>query len=86
VELRYAPVRVACARRHATPVELVPSAAPYQRRTRWRQQRLAVEDASMPEMHVAALHGLNWRTVRRAEEQATMSRARILLTNWSRTL
>lgn len=70
VELRYAPVRVECSRCRATPVELVPWAAPYQRQTRRLQQRLAVEAASMPVMHVAALHGLSWHTVHRAEEQA----------------
>ena len=70
VELRCAPVRVECPRCHATPVEMVPWAAPYQRQTRRLQQRLAVEAASMPVMHVAALHGLSWHTVHRAEEQA----------------
>jgi transposase len=70
VELRCAPVRVACPRCRTTPVELVPWAAPYQRQTRRLQQRLAVEAASMPVMHVAALHGLSWHTVHRAEEQA----------------
>ncbi len=82
-ELRYAPVRVECSRCHATPVELVPWAAPYQRQTRRLQQRLAVEAASMPVMHVAALHGLSWHTVHRAEEQAIerwdTTRAAVLL-------
>jgi hypothetical protein len=49
---------------------MVAWAAPYQRQSRRLQQRLAVEAASMPVMHVAALHGLSWLTVRRAEEQA----------------
>ncbi len=70
VELRYAPVRVECPRCLATPVEMVAWADPYQRQTRRLQQRLAVEAASMPVMHVAALHGLSWLTVRRAEERA----------------
>jgi transposase len=70
VELRYAPVRVMCARCNATPVEMVAWADPYQRQTRRLQQRLAVEAASMPVMHVAALHRLSWLTVRRAEERA----------------
>jgi transposase len=52
------------------PVEMVAWADPYQRQTRRLQQRLAVEAASMPVMHVAALHGLSWLTVRRAEERA----------------
>lgn len=70
VELRYAPVRVECRRCHATPTEIVAWADPYQRQTRRLQQRLTVEAASMPVMHVAALHGLSWLTVRRAEERA----------------
>jgi transposase len=70
VELRYAPVRVECPRCDATPVEMVAWADPYQRQSRRLQQRLAVEAASMPVMHVAALHGLSWPTVRRAEERA----------------
>ena len=70
VELRYAPVRVRCPRCDAAPVEMVAWADPYQRQTRRLQQRLAVEAASMPVMHVAALHGLSWLTVRRAEERA----------------
>jgi transposase len=70
VELRCAPVRVECPRCNATPVEMVAWADPYQRQTRRLQQRLAVEAASMPVMHVAALHGLSWLTVRRAEERA----------------
>ena len=70
VELRYAPVRVECPRCDASPVEMVAWADPYQRQSRRLQQRLAVEAASMPVMHVAALHGLSWLTVRRAEEQA----------------
>jgi transposase len=70
VELRYAPVRVDCSRCKAAPVEMVAWADAYQRQTRRLQQRLAVEAASMPVMHVAALHGLSWLTVRRAEERA----------------
>lgn len=70
VELRYAPMRVRCPRCNATPVELVAWADAYQRQTRRLQQRLAVEAASMPVMHVAALHGLSWLTVRRAEQRA----------------
>jgi transposase len=69
-ELRYAPVRVQCRRCGASPVEMVAWADPYQRQTRRLQQWLAVEAASMPIMHVAALHGLSWLTVRRAEERA----------------
>jgi transposase len=70
VELRYAPVRVECPRCHASPVEMVAWADPYQRQTRRLQQRLVVEAASMPVSHVAALHGLSWLTVRRAEQCA----------------
>jgi transposase len=49
---------------------MVAWAEPYQRQTRRLQQRLAVDAASMPVMHVAAVHGLAWTTVRRAEEHA----------------
>jgi transposase len=42
----------------------------YQRQSRRLQHYLAVEAASMPVMHVAAIHGLAWSTVRRAEEMA----------------
>jgi transposase len=45
-------------------------ADPYQRQSRRLQHHLAVEAASMPVMHVAALHGLSWLTVRRAEGRA----------------
>jgi transposase len=45
-------------------------ADPYHRQSRRLQHHLAVEAASMPVMHVAALHGLSWLTVRRAEERA----------------
>jgi transposase len=34
------------------------------------QHRLALECASMPTSHVAALHGLSWATVHRAEDHA----------------
>jgi len=70
VELRYAPVRVRCPRCAACPIEMVAWADPYQRQSRRLQQRLAIEAASMPVMHVAALHGLSWLTVRRSEERA----------------
>jgi transposase len=70
VELRYAPVRVRCRHCDATPVEMLAWADPYQRQSRRLQQRLTVEAASMPVMHVAAMHGLSWLTVRRAEERA----------------
>jgi transposase len=49
---------------------MVAWAEPYQRHTRRLQQHLALEAASMPVMHVAALHGLDWRTVRQAEGAA----------------
>jgi transposase len=70
VEIRYAPVRVECRRCGASPVEMVAWADAYQRQTRRLQQRLALEAASMSVMHVAAMHGLSWPTVRRAEEHA----------------
>jgi len=70
VVIEYAPVRVKCRHCKSTPVELIAWADPHQRQTRRLQQHLAVQAASMPIMHVAALHGLDWSTVRRAEEAA----------------
>ena len=70
VEIEYATCRLKCTRCGGAPVELVAWADPYQRQSRRLQQHLAIEAASMPVMHVAALHGLSWMTVRRAEEQA----------------
>lgn len=70
VEIEYAPVRVRCRACGATPVEMVAWADPYQRQSRRLQHHLAIEAASMPLLHVAALHGLSWATVRRAEEMA----------------
>lgn len=70
VEIEYAPCRVKCRACGGHPVEMVAWADPYQRQSRRLQHHLAVEAASMPVMHVAALHGLSWLTVRRAEERA----------------
>jgi len=70
VELEYAPRRLKCTRCDSAAIEWVAWADAYQRQTRRLQQHLAVEAASMPVMHVAALHGLSWLTVRRAEELA----------------
>lgn len=63
-------IRVKCKRCKASPVELLPWAEPHQRQTKRLQQQLALEAASMPVMHVAVLHGLDWHTVRRAEGAA----------------
>jgi transposase len=70
VELEASPIRVKCKRCRSNLVEMVAWAEPYQRQTRRLQQFLALEAASMPVMHVAALHGLSWRTVREAEGAA----------------
>jgi transposase len=70
VQVEYAPSRLKCRRCDSAAIEWVPWADPFQRQTRRLQQQLTVEAASMPVMHVAALHGLSWRTVRRAEAQA----------------
>lgn len=70
VEIEYAACRVKCARCDCAPIEMVAWADPYQRQSRRLQHHLVVEAASMPVMHVAALHGLSWATVRRAEEHA----------------
>lgn len=63
-------VRVKCRRCGGFPVEMVAWADPYQRQTHRFQQRLALEAASMPVMHVAVIHGLDWSTVRTAEGHA----------------
>lgn len=70
VEIEYASCRVKCGVCCGASVELVAWADPYQRQSRRLQHHLAVEAASMPVMHVAAMHGLSWLTVRRAEERA----------------
>ena len=70
VELQYAPERLRCERCDSTGQEQVPWADAYQRQTKRLQQRLALEAASMPVHHVAALHGLSWATVKRAEHEA----------------
>lgn len=70
VQLEYAPARVKCGTCRGAPVELVAWAEPRQRQTRRLQQQLAVLASSMPVMHVAAVHGLAWGTVRRAEQRA----------------
>ncbi len=70
VEIETEPIRVACPRCGCCPVEMVAWADSYQRQTRRLQQHLALKAASMPTMHVAVLHGLDWSTVRRAEGHA----------------
>jgi len=70
VEIEASQVRVKCKRCQAAPVEMLPWAEPYQRQSRRLQQTLALQAASMPVMHVAVLHGLDWHTVRRAEGAA----------------
>lgn len=70
VEIEYAPSRYKCRSCGAASVELVAWADRHQRQSRRLQQHLAVQAASMPVLHVAALHGLSWSTVRRAEQRA----------------
>lgn len=67
VALEYAPVRLHCSTCGEAAVEMLSFADRYQRQTRRLQQQVAIEAASMPVAHVAALHGLDWSTVRRAE-------------------
>ncbi len=69
-EIEYAPVRLACKRCRTTSVERLAWADSYQRQTQRYQQHLALQAASMPVQHVAALHGLDWGTVHRAELHA----------------
>lgn len=72
VEIEYTACRVKCSSCKGAHVEMIAWADPYQRQSRRLQHHLAVEAASMPVMHVAAVHGLSWLTVRRAEERAIM--------------
>jgi len=67
VRIQYAPIRVKCPHCGSCPVEMLAWAEPRQRQSRRLQQRLGLEAASMPVLHVAVLHGLSWSTVRRAE-------------------
>lgn len=69
-ELEYAECRLDCWRCGHRRAEHLPWADPYQRQTKRFQHHLTVEAASMPVTHVAALHGLDWHTVRRAEGAA----------------
>jgi transposase len=70
VQIEYAPVRLACARCGSTGVEALAWADPSQRQSRRFQHVLALEASSAPVLHVAAKHGLDWGTVRRAEQYA----------------
>lgn len=70
VEIEATPIRVKCPGCSDHPGEMLAWADRYQRQTRRLQQRLALEAASMPVMHVAAIHGLDWSTVRSAEGHA----------------
>jgi transposase len=70
VVIEYAPVRVPCERCLTHTVEWIAWADRQQRQTRRLQQHLAVQTMSMPISHVAALHGLDWATVRRSQDAA----------------
>jgi transposase len=76
-EVEYAPQRLRCTRCGGSAVELLAFADRYQRQTKRLQQYLAIQAASMPVQHVAALNGLDWSTVKRAETCA--------LERWQRT-
>ena len=70
-EIEYAPVRVACTVCKTTNVELLAWAGtPISVRRSATSSIWALETASMPVQHVAALHGLDWGTVHRAELHA----------------
>lgn len=61
------PIRVKCKRCERHVVERLAWADPYQRETVRLQQHMTFQAASMPTMHVAVQHGVDWATVRRAE-------------------
>lgn len=77
VFLEATPIRVKCKRCQASPPEMLAWAEPHDRQTTRLQNRLAIEAASMPVLHVAALHAMTWSAVRRAEGAA--------LKRWSET-
>jgi transposase len=70
VIIEYAPVRVSCKSCLSHPLEWIAWADRQQHQTRRLQQQLAVQAMSMPISHVAALHGLDWSTVRRCQDAA----------------
>jgi transposase len=70
VVIEYAPTRVNCPRCEGHAVEMLGWADPMQRQTRRLQQTLALDAYSMPLVHVATKYGLDWHTVRRAEQSA----------------
>jgi transposase len=70
VIIEYAPVRVSCKSCLSQPLEWIAWADRQQHQTRRLQQLLAVQTMSMPISHVAALHGLDWSTVRRCQDAA----------------
>jgi transposase len=70
VIIEYAPVRVSCQSCLSHPLEWIAWADRQQHQTRRLQQQLAVQAMSMPISHVAALHGLDWSTVRRCQDAA----------------
>jgi len=76
-QLAYAPCRVWCESCQGAAIELVAWAERYQRQTKRLQQHLALEAASMPVQHVAVKYGVDWSTVRKAEQDA--------LTRWLAT-
>lgn len=70
VIIEYEPVRVSCKSCLSHPLEWIAWADRQQHQTRRLQQQLAVQTMSMPISHVAALHGLDWSTVRRCQDAA----------------
>jgi len=70
VVIEYAPVRVHCEHCHSHPVEWIAWADRRQHQTRRLQQHVAVQTMSMSISHVAALHNLDWATVRRCQDAA----------------
>jgi transposase len=77
VVIEYAPVRVRCDSCISHPLEWIAWADRRQHQTRRLQQHVAVQTMSMPISHVAALHALDWATVRRCQDAA--------IERWERT-
>ena len=70
VVIEYAPARIHCGHCLSHTVEWIAWADRRQRQTRRLQQHVALQTMSMPISHVAALHGMDWATVRRCQDAA----------------
>ena len=66
------PLRVKCTHCPGAHVEALPFANPVARMTRRFEQQLTVESSGSSVAHTAAMHGLSWGSVHRAEQAALL--------------